>query len=60
MSPEWLAEVYQAASKLKGKKVRQLIQQMPSSQEAIANQLQTFADNYQFDEIVELLSSSGD
>ncbi|MGK7947228.1 MAG: ATP-binding protein [Xenococcaceae cyanobacterium] len=58
MSSQWLKELHQAASQLKGKKVMQLIKAIPPEQAAIAAQLQTLADNYQFDEIVRLLNFS--
>ena len=58
MPSEWLKELHQASSQLKGKKVMQLIQAMPPEKAALAAQLQTLADNYQFDEMVGLLNFS--
>ena len=55
MPPNWLADLRQAASQLRGKQVVQLIQQIPPEKSAIASRLQTLAENYQFDEIVRLL-----
>ncbi|NES74437.1 MULTISPECIES: ATP-binding protein [unclassified Okeania] len=55
MSSEWLAELHQASSQLRGKKVMQLIKDIPPEKAVLATQLQTFADNYQFDRIVQLL-----
>ncbi len=58
MPSQWLGELRQASSQLKGKKVRQLIQAMPPEKTALAAQLTTLADNYQFDKIVKLLNFS--
>ncbi|MEO1351708.1 MAG: ATP-binding protein [Cyanobacteria bacterium J06635_15] len=63
MPAQWLDELRYAASHLKGKQVLQLVKAMPLEQAAIhqgrhvaiATQLQTLAENYQFDEIVSLL-----
>ncbi|MEM1170597.1 MAG: ATP-binding protein [Cyanobacteria bacterium P01_H01_bin.35] len=55
MSSEWLAELHKASSQLRGKKVMQLIKDIPPEKAVLATQLQTFADNYQFDRIVQLL-----
>ncbi len=55
MSSEWLAELHKASSQLRGKKVKQLIQDIPPEKAVLAAQLQQFADNYQFDRIVQLL-----
>ncbi len=51
MPPEWKAELYQAARQLKGKKVLQLIRDIPTDQASLATRLRSLADNYQFDEI---------
>ena len=56
MSSEWLAELHQASRQLRGKKVMQLIKDIPPEKEVLAIQLQNFAQNYQFDRIVQLLS----
>ena len=58
MSSQWLAELHQACSQLKGKKVMELIKAIPPEKAALATQLQNLADNYQFDEIVRLLNLS--
>jgi PAS domain S-box-containing protein len=57
LPPQWLAELDQAASLLKGKKVMQLIQELPPEKAALAAQLKTLADNYQFDQMIKLISS---
>ena len=54
MPQQWLAELHKAASLLKGKKVKQLIQEIPPEKATLATHLQTLADNYQFDRIIEL------
>ncbi len=58
MPSQWLKELHQASSQLKGQQVRQLIQAMPPEKAVLAARLQTLADNYQFDEIVRLLNFS--
>ena len=58
MPSQWLEELHQASSQLRGKQVMQLIKAIPPEKGAIAAQLQTLADNYQFDEIVRLLNFS--
>ncbi|MGD1809676.1 ATP-binding protein [Dapis sp. BLCC M126] len=55
MSSEWLAELHQASSQLRGKKVMKLIKDIPPEKAVLAAKLQSFADNYQFDRIVQLL-----
>ena len=58
MPAQWLTELRQAASRLRGKQVIQLIEEMPPEKGAIATRLQTLAENYQFDEIIRLLDSA--
>ncbi len=58
MPPQWLEELHQASSQLRGKQVMELIKAIPPEKGALAAQLQTLADNYQFDEIVRLLNFS--
>ena len=57
MPTDWLAELHQASSQLRGKQVLQLIKAIPSEKSAMARKLQTLAENYQFDEIVRLLNA---
>ena len=57
MPSQWLEELQQAASQLKGKKVMQLIQTIPSEKTALTAQLTALAEKYQFDEILQLLNS---
>ncbi|MGK7897434.1 MAG: ATP-binding protein, partial [Xenococcus sp. (in: cyanobacteria)] len=58
MPSQWLKELQQASSQLKGKKVMQLIQVIPPEKTALAVRLTTLAENYQFDEILQLLNFS--
>lgn len=58
MSSQWLAELHLASSQLRGKKVMQLIKDIPPEKAALAAQLQTLAENYRFDQIVKLLNFS--
>ena len=53
-----LSELHKASSELRGKKVMQLIKDIPPEKEAIASQLKNFAENYQFDRIIRLLNFS--
>jgi len=57
MSDTWAIELYQAASKLKGRQVSQLLAQLPSEQATLANHLNQFAQTYQFDKICDWLAS---
>ena len=58
MPSQWLAELHQASCQLRGKKVMQLIGEMPPEKAIFASQLQSLAENYQFDQIVQLLNFS--
>ncbi len=58
MPSQWLGELRQASSQLRGKKVMELIKAIGPEKAALAAQLRTLADNYQFDEIVKLLNFS--
>ncbi|MEM9484865.1 MAG: ATP-binding protein, partial [Cyanobacteria bacterium P01_F01_bin.116] len=63
MPTEWINELKQAASYLKGKRVKQLVAEMPlvsagwleDRGEAIVARLNALVESYQFDEIVNLL-----
>ncbi|MEM9483245.1 MAG: ATP-binding protein [Cyanobacteria bacterium P01_F01_bin.116] len=54
MSHQWVSELHHAASQLKGKRVLQLIDQMPAEQSTLGQYLKELADNYQFDKIAEI------
>ncbi|MBT9315935.1 sensor histidine kinase [Leptothoe spongobia] len=54
MSPEWVSELHHAAGQLKGKRVLQLIEQVPGENAALARYLKELAENYQFDKIIEV------
>jgi len=56
MPADWLDELYEAASQIKGKQVLRLIDGLPFAQVALARQLRYLADNYQFEKIVEILA----
>ena len=58
MPTEWLNALKQAAIQLKGKRVSQLIADMPPGQHMLATRLQMLADNYQFDAIIKLLEQT--
>ena len=57
MPTEWLNDLHQAASQLKGKQVSQLLDQLPPEQADLTQPLQVLAENYQFDKIVEACES---
>lgn len=56
MPPQWLSELYDAASRLKGKHVMRLLSELSSEKGAIASQLQSLAEDYKFNEIVSLIT----
>jgi PAS domain S-box-containing protein len=56
MPSEWLNQLHQASSQLKGKKVGELIKAIPPEKAALAAELQTLADNYRFNEIMSLIA----
>ena len=58
MPSQWLKQLHQASSQLKGKQVMQLIEAIPPEKTALAARLTTLAENYQFDEIIRLLNFS--
>lgn len=58
MSPEWLQELYEAAYYCDADVLLELIEQIPSSQGAIANALKDLVLNFQTDIIMELTDLS--
>ncbi len=58
MPSQWLRELYQAASQLKGKRVLELIAEMEPDRPDLAQQLRDLAQNYQFERIIELIPPS--
>ncbi|MEM9088553.1 MAG: ATP-binding protein [Cyanobacteria bacterium P01_F01_bin.53] len=56
MPSQWLSDLYDAASRLKGKHVMRLLSELPSEKGAIASQLQSLAEDYKFNEIVSLIT----
>ncbi|NEQ51245.1 MAG: response regulator [Leptolyngbya sp. SIO3F4] len=65
MPVEWVNELKQAASYLKGKRVKQLLSEMSAVSDSVLNErgdaivarLNTLVENYQFDEIINLLET---
>ena len=55
MPNEWISELTEAAARLKGKAVRQLIDQIPEEQSLLAQQLRNLSESYQFEEITKAL-----
>ncbi|NEQ54689.1 MAG: hypothetical protein F6K11_31940, partial [Leptolyngbya sp. SIO3F4] len=54
MPSQWLKELHDAASQLKGKQVMQLIEQVPGEKAALVHHLRELADNYQFNKMTEM------
>ena len=54
MPPEWLQQMYDAAYYCDGDVLLELIEQIPPSQEAIANALKDLILNFKTDIIMEL------
>lgn len=52
---DWRSQLRQAAASLKGRRVAQLIAEIPSERAPLANHLQQLADDYQFEAIIRLL-----
>ncbi|MEL7357921.1 MAG: ammonium transporter [Cyanobacteria bacterium J06560_6] len=55
MPAAWRAELYTAASQIKGKRVIELIEQVPEDAEGLRRSLRHIADHYQFNKIVDAL-----
>jgi signal transduction histidine kinase/DNA-binding response OmpR family regulator len=55
MSQDWIEQLYQSASQCSDLLTNQLIQQIPQQYSALAVKLTTLADEYRFDEIINLL-----
>ena len=55
MPKAWQAELYTAASQIKGKRVIELIEQVPEDSRKLRKSLRHIADHYQFNKIVDVL-----
>ena len=55
MSAEWIANLHQAALEVDGDRILQLIEQIPSEQRSLAEQLTELVRQFCFDEILELI-----
>ena len=60
MSPEWIAQLHQAATRLNAKLVFQVLEQIPQENAPLAEALLDLVDNFRFDLIIELTQSSAD
>ncbi|MUL37382.1 hybrid sensor histidine kinase/response regulator [Gloeocapsopsis dulcis] len=58
MSPGWIAELRQAAAKLDAETLLQLINQIPSEHDFLAQALQQKVKNFDFDQLIDLAQSS--
>ena len=56
MSDEWRSQLYEAALEADSNRVMQLIQEIPNQESHLAKVLKKQTHQYEFDEIVELLS----
>lgn len=54
MSPEWLAQMHQAALVGRDQQMLELIQEIPQNQAILSEVLQHLVENFEFDQIVEL------
>lgn len=58
MPLDWLESLEKSATRLRGKQVIQLLEKIPIENQVIASRLEELADNFEFNEIVELIQSS--
>lgn len=58
MSDEWRSQIYKVALEGDSNRVNQLIREIPNQESAIVKMLEKFAHQFQFDEMLELLSIS--
>jgi hypothetical protein len=58
MSDEWRSELSEAAIEGDSNRVMALIQAIPDTESAVIKILETFARQFEFDEIVELLNET--
>lgn len=58
MSDEWRSQIYEVALEGDSKRVTQLIKEIPNQESAIVKELEKFAYQFQFDEMLDLISSS--
>ena len=56
MSDEWRSQLYEAALEADSNRVMQLIQEIPNQESHLAKVLKKQTHQYEFDEMVELLS----
>ncbi|MEO0455363.1 MAG: hypothetical protein AAF152_02105 [Cyanobacteria bacterium P01_A01_bin.114] len=54
MPQPWICRLHRAAEQIEAEQIRALIQQMPRQQSAIAAELSTLIENFDFDTIIEL------
>nr|WP_202950452.1 ATP-binding protein [Pseudanabaena biceps] len=58
MSDEWRSQIYKVALEGDSNRVNQLIREIPNQESAIVKMLEKFAHQFQFDEMLEILSIS--
>lgn len=58
MSPDWLNQLHQAAMRANARQVMQLIEQIPASNAPLATALTHLVNDFCFEEIVELITTS--
>ncbi|MFS0519459.1 PAS domain S-box protein [Nostoc sp. UIC 10607] len=59
MPPEWVKQVYTAAAQCSDDLILELIEQIPSKNAGLRNFIKNFAQNFQFEKIMELTSLTG-
>jgi two-component system, sensor histidine kinase and response regulator len=59
MSPEWVQQVYTAAAQCSDDLILELIEQIPSENEALQDFIKNLAQDFQFEKIMELTSIAG-
>lgn len=58
MTPQWIAQLYQAAIAVDADIIKQLVAEIPPTHQFVATALETLIGNYDFDRIVELSNVS--
>lgn len=58
MSPDWVADLHHAASRLEADRILQLIEQIPQEHLNLAQVLSQFVETFRFDQIIDLVERS--
>ena len=60
MSPDWLEELHQAATQLKGQDIAVLIAQIPQEYSGLKQMIKAKVDNFDFDQVADLADTALD